>query len=72
MTPISRAGRPRSLSPDDFGTVFRLRSKGWGFRRIANVLIAQGVVTSKSSVERLVKRLPPYATPTRRPHICRP
>ena len=40
--------------------MFRLRAKGHGYRRIANLLADQGVFTTKSSVERLVRGLPPY------------
>ena len=48
-------GRPRSLPPEAFGTVQRLRSEGLGFRRIADALMAQGIDCSKSSVERFWK-----------------
>ena len=59
--PRERAkGPPRSIPPALFGTVFSLYSRGWGFRRIAAALMALGAVTSKSSVERLVKGRPPY------------
>ncbi len=34
--------------------------EGLGYRRVADMLIGQGVSTTKSSVERLIKGLPPY------------
>ena len=48
-------GRPRSVAEQHYGTVFSLYSRGWGYRRIADALMALGAVTSKSSIERLVK-----------------
>jgi len=55
-----RRGRPRSVPPECWGTVFRLYGQGHGYRRIANELAEMGVSTTKSSVERLIKGLPPY------------
>ena len=40
--------------------VLRLKLAGLGYQRIANQLRRLGVVTSRGSVERLVKGLPPY------------
>jgi hypothetical protein len=53
-------GRSRSVPEAFFGTVFQWYSLGWGYRRIANELTALGALTSKSSIERVVKGLPPY------------
>ena len=40
--------------------VFRLKSSGLGYQGIANELGRLGVATSRGSVERLLKGLPPY------------
>ena len=48
-------GRPVSLPLSLFGTLVRLRAEGLGFRAISDRLAAQGVATSKSSVERCYK-----------------
>ena len=55
-----KRGRPQSIPPEMWGTVFRLHSQGHGYRRIADLLIPLHVSTTKSSVERLIKGLPPY------------
>tara|TARA_B100000315_G_scaffold205016_1_gene198610 strand:+ start:535 stop:678 length:144 start_codon:yes stop_codon:yes gene_type:complete len=41
-------------------TVLRLKLGGLGYQAIADELNRLGVATSRGSVERLVKRLPPY------------
>jgi len=48
-------GRPVSLPQTIFGTLVRLRGEGLGYRAISDRLASQGVITSKSSVERLYK-----------------
>ena len=53
-------GRPPSIPPEAFGTLLRLRSKRHGYRRIADELMALGIDTSKSSVERFLKSQTPY------------
>ena len=53
-------GRPRSIPERLFVTVLRLKLAGLGYRAIANELNGLGVSTSRGSVERLVKGLPPY------------
>ena len=55
-------GRPVSLPLTIFGTLVRLRGEGLGFRgAISDRLASQGVITSKSSVERLFKLLGAYS-----------
>ena len=41
-------------------TTFRLYNEGKGYRSITRELDALGVATSRGSVYRLLKRLPPY------------
>ena len=53
-------GRPVSLSETLFGTLHSLREQGLGYRAIVDYLMGQGVATSKSSIERCLKGLPPY------------
>ena len=60
-----KTGRPASIPETAFGLVLRLYSEGNGYRRIARLLEGHGVFTTKSSVERLVRGLPPYASHTR-------
>ena len=63
MEPKSRRsspGRPRTVPQALYGTVFRLYSAGYGYRAIANALMGKGAVTSKSSVERLIRGLGSY------------
>ena len=55
-----RPARHRSVPQELFGTVFRLYAAGYGYRAIANALMACGAVTSKSSVERLIRGLGSY------------
>ena len=58
-------GRPRSIPTEHFVTINSLRERGLGYRSIANELIRLGVPTSRGSVERFLKRLPPYDTDLR-------
>ena len=53
-------GRRRSIPPQMWPKVFELYAQGLGYRRVANALILLKIGTSKSSVERLLKRRPPY------------
>ena len=53
-------GRPQSIPPWAWPEVFRLREQGLGYRRVAAALLSLKVWTTKSSVERLIKGLPPY------------
>ena len=55
-----KPGRQQSIPPEHWATVFRMYSEGHGYRRIADMLIPMHVCTTKSSVERLIKGLPPY------------
>ena len=55
-----KRGRRKSIPQEHWGTVFRLYSEGRGYRRIADDLIPLGVSCTKSSVERLIKGVPPY------------
>ena len=61
-----KRGRPQSIPKHVWPEVFRLYSMGHGYRAIADLMIPLGVSTTKSSVERLVKGLPPYTGATRR------
>jgi len=47
-------------SPVRLYAAFRLQAQGHGCRRIATLLEDQGVFTTKSSVNRLLRGLPPY------------
>jgi hypothetical protein len=60
MQQATRRGRPQSIPPQHWSTVFALYAAGNGYRRIADLLIPLGVSTTKSSVERLVKGQAPY------------
>ena len=53
-------GRPRSIDPAYFVKALRLKLSGLGYQRVAEELERYGVHTSRGSVERLVKGLPPY------------
>ena len=53
-------GRPRSIPERLFVKVFRLKLGGLGYQAIADELNVLGVATSRGSVERLIKGLPPY------------
>ena len=53
-------GRPRSIPDAFFVTVLRLKLGGLGYQAIADELNRLGVATSRGSVERLIKGLPPY------------
>ena len=57
--PTGRGRRP-SIPQAFFVRVFRLKSSGLGYQGIANELGRLGVATSRGSVERLLKGLPPY------------
>ena len=57
---LAKRGRPQSIPPEHWETVFRLYSEGKGYRAIADLLIPMHVSTTKSSVEPLIKGLPPY------------
>ena len=53
-------GRRRSIPEELFVRVLRLKLKGLGYQCISEELNRLGVATSRGSVERLVKGLPPY------------
>ena len=54
-------GRPRSIPNRVFETIISLREEGFGYRRITSILRKEhGVDTTKGSVERFVKKQPPY------------
>jgi hypothetical protein len=55
-----KRGRPQSIAEEHWETVFRLYSEGKGYRAIADLPIPLHLHTTKSSVERLIKGLPPY------------
>ena len=53
-------GRKRSIPERVWGDAFRLYSEGHGNRMLASRLADLGVWTTRGSVERLIKGLPPY------------
>ena len=53
-------GHKRSIPERVWGDVFRLHSQGHGYRSVTARLAELGVWTSRGSVERLIKGLPPY------------
>ena len=55
-----KQGRKRSIPEWVWGDAFRLYSEGCGYRRVAARLADLGVWTTRGSVERLIKGLPPY------------
>ena len=58
---MSDKGRPRSIPNRVFETIISLREEGFGYRRITSILRKEhGVDTTKGSVERFVKKQPPY------------
>ena len=52
--------RTQSIPTEAFSTVLSLAQAGYGSRRIARSLEKAGIWTSKSSVDRLIRGLPPY------------
>ena len=56
-----KMGRPRAIPQEAYGLVFTLYGEGLGYRAIADRLAELRVCyPTKSSVERLIKALPPY------------
>jgi hypothetical protein len=56
-----KRGRPPAIPPSAYGLVFRLYSEGLGYRAIADRLAEMRLCyPTKSSVERMIKGLPPY------------
>ena len=55
-----KQGRKRSIPERVWGDALRLYSEGHGYRRVAARLAELGVFTTRGSVERLIKGLPPY------------
>ena len=53
-------GRHQSIPRERFSSVFQWYAQGLGYRRIVVQLETQGVYTTKSSVVRLIRGLPPY------------
>ena len=62
MGQVIGRGRPVSIPRSAFADIRRWRGEGYGYQRISRLLEGVGVFTSRGSVERLVKGLPPYAT----------
>ena len=56
----AKTGRPTSIPAWAWPKVFELHRQGLGYRRVAVSLESLRVWTTKSSVERLVRGLPPY------------
>lgn len=57
----SKPGRPQAIPQEAYGLVFTLYGEGLGYRAIADRLAEMRVCyPTKSSVERLIKALPPY------------
>ena len=61
----NKRGRRRSIPEMMIEECFRLKDQGYGYRAIASRLGAVGVATTKSSVERLIRELPPYGSCSR-------
>ena len=59
--PPPRQGRMPSIPPTVYQRVFDLHAQGLGVFRIAAALEGMGVFTSRGSVDRLLRGLPPYA-----------
>ena len=57
---VNRRGRPRSIPERLFVRVHAMHRTGLGYQAIALELSRLGIATSRGSVERLVKGLPPY------------
>ena len=57
-----RTGRPQSIPAEIWPEVIRLHGLGLGYRRVADALIPLKIWTTKSSVERLIKRRMSYST----------
>ena len=58
---MAQQGRPKSVPVGDARrAVFQLHADGLGLRRISHWLLDQGIRASPSSVDRLLKGLPPY------------
>ena len=55
-----KQGRKRSIPEEVWGDAFRLYSEGYGYRVVAARLADLVVFTTRGSVERLIKGLPPY------------
>ena len=55
-----KQGRKRSIPEWVWGDALRLYSQGLGYRMVATRLADLGVWTTRGSVERLIKGLPPY------------
>ena len=53
-------GRRASIPEWAFSEVFQLHGCGNGCRKIARLLEDKGIYTTKSSVDRLLRWLPPY------------
>ena len=60
MEQVIGRGRPISIPESARGLVFQLHERGYGFRRIADMLAEQGVYTTRGSIFRLLHGLPPY------------
>ena len=57
---MKNQGRPRSIPERLFVRVHAMHRTGLGYQAIAAELSRLGIATSRGSVERLVKGLPPY------------
>jgi hypothetical protein len=57
---MANIGRPRSISESSFVMVIKLHRQGLGYQAIAKYLEQYGVSTTRGSVFRLIKGLPPY------------
>ncbi len=62
-----KQGRKRSIPEWVWGDALRLYSQGHGYGTVAARLAELGVFTTRGSVERLIKGLPPYQD--RRPSL---
>ena len=55
------SGRPVSIPPAMWEAAFAIYAQGKGYRATVDALDVLGVMTSKSSVERLIRGLPPLS-----------
>ena len=60
MSTDVKTGRPQNIPHWAWPEVLRLHNHGLGYRPVAAGLVSLKVSTTKSSVERLIKGLPPY------------
>ena len=53
-------GRPRAIPQELWGDIFEMYARGYGYRKISNLLLDRGVGASKSSIAQLIRGLGVY------------